>query len=400
LYVTLVDYSLYFKEYFDARMRGWLGVARAGTNRTIGGFSQMHQFEKSTKAALAVAATLMAVTLAEPASAWQDAYEIIGTIPTDTGKVLVDPIRGIIVTGTRVIDEKTDTVIATIPGGLQALDPIHGKIYLTTSTSSATTLIILDEDSYETTATVTLENGPLFLNRLVVDPLHEKIIYGIEAGANSYVGVVDLRTNELIAKYAVPDDVRGIGLDPVRETIYASISSLGPFSIVALDENTGKVKATIPLVSIAQGLLAVDEEKGLLYVPGAGFTTASSVFETAPGTVVVIDEKTNKIVDTIVVAPFDPTSEKAITEQVVVDPLSDIVFAVTFSAATVVAIDQRTNKIVATIPLTGGGGGSDIAIDPIRRKVYATHFIPGAPGLGNIAIISAPGWREVAFGRH
>jgi DNA-binding beta-propeller fold protein YncE len=354
---------------------------------------------RSVKTALTLATALMAVTLAEPASAWQDAYEIIGTIPTDTGKVLVDPIRGIIITGTRVIDENTDAVIATIPGGLPALDPIHGKIYLTTSTSSATTLIILDENTYETTATITLDNGPLFLNRFVVDPLHEKIIYGIEAGANSYVGIVDLRTNKLIAKYTVPDDVRGIGLDPVRETIYASISSLGPFSIVALDENTGKVKATIPLVSIAQGLLAVDEKKGLLYVPGAGFTTGA-VLEDTPGTVIVIDEKTNKIVDTIVVAPFDPTSAKAITEQAVVDPLSDIVFAVTFSAATVVAIDQRTNKIVATISLPGGGGGSDIAIDPIRRKVYATNFIPGATGSGDIVVISAPGWRDVALGPH
>jgi DNA-binding beta-propeller fold protein YncE len=361
----------------------------------------MHRVVKSTKSALTLAAALMAVTLAGPASAWQDANEIIGTIPTDTGKVLVDPLRGRLFTGTRVIDEKTDTVIATIPGGLQALDPIHGKIYFTNITSSgATVLTVLDEDTYETTATITLDNGSLFLNRFVVDTLHEKIIYGIEAGASSYVGVVDLRTNELIAKYAVPDDVRAIGLDPVRGTIYASISSLGPYSIIALDENTGKLKATIPMTALAQGLLAIDEEKGLLYVPGTGFTTGSDVFETAPGTVVVIDEKNNTIIDTIVVAPFDPTSEKAITEQAVVDPVSNTVYAVTFSAATVVAIDQRTNKIVATIPLTGGGGGSDIAIDPIRRLVYATHFIPGAPGLGDIAIISAPGWGEIAFGAH
>jgi hypothetical protein len=150
----------------------------------------------------------VAVTLAEPDSAWQDANEIIGTIPTDTGKVLVDPLRRRLFTGTRVIDEKTDTVIATIPGGLQALDPIHGKIYFTNITSSgATVLTVLDENTYKTTATITLDNGSLLLNRFVVDPLHEKIIYGIEAGANSYAGVVDLRTNELIAKYAVPDDV-------------------------------------------------------------------------------------------------------------------------------------------------------------------------------------------------
>jgi DNA-binding beta-propeller fold protein YncE len=356
---------------------------------------------RNAKTALALAAALMAMTLAEPASAWQDAFEIIGTIPTDTGKVLVDPFRGRLFTNTEVIDENTYAVIAAIPGGLQALDPIHGKIYLTSNTSSGTTVLtVLDEDTYKTTATITLDPGPLSISRVVVDPLHEKIVYGVQGGAKSYVGVVDLRANKLIAKYAVPNDVRGIGLDPVRETIYASIyatSSL-PFSIIALDENTGKTKATISLVALAQGLLAVDEEKGLLYVPGTGFTTASSLYETAPGTVVVIDEKTNKIVDTIVVAPFDPTSEKAITEQAIVDPVSNTVWAINFSAATVVVIDQWTNKIIATIPLTGGGGGSDISIDPIRRKVYATHFIPGAPGLGNIAIISAPGWGKFAFG--
>jgi hypothetical protein len=61
----------------------------------------MHRVVKCTTSALTLAAALMAVTLAEQASAWQDANEIIGTIPTDTGKVLVDPLRGRLFTGTR-----------------------------------------------------------------------------------------------------------------------------------------------------------------------------------------------------------------------------------------------------------------------------------------------------------
>ena len=73
-------------------------------------------------------------------------------------------------------------------------------------------------------------------------------LYGTETGdgtpnsaGNSYVVVIDQRTNAIVSKLAVPGDVRALAVDPVRETIYAFLTDYeanglqGPHSIVALD---------------------------------------------------------------------------------------------------------------------------------------------------------------------
>jgi DNA-binding beta-propeller fold protein YncE len=360
--------------------------------------------KQNVKTALALAAALMAVTLAEPASAWQDANEIIATIPAGAGfAMVVDPLRGKVYTGNLVIDEKTETTkTLPLPAGYSILagDPIHGKLYAATLFKSPNILVI-DEDTDTVIATIPTNPAPYLLyQQVVVDPLHEKVFYGTETGdgspnstAPSFVVVIDGRTNTITSTFAVPAAVRGLAVDPIRETIYASISAFdgggveGPNSIVALDERTGKIKATIPLVDMAQGL-AVDVEKGLLYAPGTGFTTGTLVTET-PGQVVVVDERTNKVITTVDIAAASPTNEDVITEEVAVDPLSGTVYATNFAIPTVVAIDQRTNKVVSTITTPGGNFG--VGVDPFRRKVYV-----GSAGV--ILVISAPGWGKLNFG--
>jgi DNA-binding beta-propeller fold protein YncE len=361
---------------------------------------------KNVKPVLALATALMTVTLALPAAAWQDANEIIATIPGGAGfAMVVDPLRGKVYTGNLVIDERTETTTTLpLPAGYSILagDPIHGKLYAATIFKSPNILVI-DQDTETVIATIPTNPAPYLLQQqVVVDPLHEKVFYGTETGdgspnstAPSFVVVIDQRTNAITSTFAVPGAVRGLTVDPIRETIYAFISNFdgggveGPNLIVALDESTGKIKATIPMAELAQGL-AVDVEKGLLYAPGTGFTTENFA-TSAPGTVVVIDERTNKIIKTIDVASAAPTNEDVITEEVAVDPVSNTVYATNFAVPTVVTIDQRTNKVISAI--TTPGGNFAVGVDPIRRKVYV-----GSAGV--ILVISAPGWGKFAFGPH
>ena len=357
--------------------------------------------KKNVKTALTLAATLMAVTLAERALAWQDANEIIATIPVGAGlAIVVDPLRGKVYTGNLVIDDKTDTVTKTLPlpAGYSVIagDPLHGKLYAATLFKSPDILVI-DEDTDTVTATIPTNPAPYLLyQQVVVDPLHEKVFYGTETGdgspnstAPSFVVVIDQRTNAITSTFAVPGAVRGLTVDPIRETIYAFISNYdghglqGPNLIVALDESTGNVKATIPMAELSQGL-AVDVVKGLLYAPGTGFTTENFA-TSAPGAVVVIDERTNKIIKTIDVASAGPTNNDVITEEVAIDPVSNTVYATNFAVPSVVVIDQITNKVISTI--TTPGGNFAVGVDPIRRKVYV-----GSAGV--ILVISAPGWGE------
>jgi DNA-binding beta-propeller fold protein YncE len=131
---------------------------------------------------------------------------------------------------------------------------------------------------------------------------------------------------------------RAIAVDVVRETIYVFIQAnqigAAPYFIVALDERTEKTEASISIPVISQWL-SIDEGKGLLYAAGTGYSEDNDV--DAPGTAIVIDMRTNKILETVVVFPKNPTGdENTITEEMVPDPASNAVYASSFADSSVV----------------------------------------------------------------
>jgi DNA-binding beta-propeller fold protein YncE len=356
----------------------------------------MFRLESGMKTALVITTALAALSFAESASAWQDANEIIATIPPVAGSVAdvfvyVDSLRGKVYTGGEVINANTDTVIKTFPGySVVAADPIHAKVYARTP---GPTLSVIDENTDTVTGAIGTHVDPA---HAFVDPLHEKLIL-INNAAPPNVGVTDLRTGKVLNTFPllpVTGQPRAVAVDVVRETIYVFIQgdsspfTAAPYSILALDERTGETKATIATPVISQWL-SVDQEKGLLYAAGTGYSV-DNVMD-APGTAIVIDMRTNKILETVVTAPANPPGdEQTITEEVVPDPANNIVYAAHFSNSTVVAFDERTGKVTATITMPAKMFG--LGIDPSRRKVYAE-----APLTGTIYVISAPGWGKKTF---
>jgi len=358
---------------------------------------------------MALATALAASTLAGPVLAQEPKPNtIIAKIPTtaNPGPLVVDPIRGKVYVGSeiyqgsntvQVIDEKTDTVIKTISVPTEAndmaIDPLHGKVYVSSEYSGD--VLVIDEETDTVTASITAAPGPVFsptgsfnylVNNVKVDPLHEKVFVGVDQGGTSsnsykgvtsYIAVVDQRTNKVTTQIAVPDDVRGLIVDPLREIIYDANSSLGPYSILAIDERSGKIKATIPITDQTQ-YFAIDEERGLLYASEDGFTdNPPGHVVLYPGTVSVIDERTNKIVDTITTAPIDPTGiGKAVTEGIVFDYLNKTLYVANGFTANILAIATRTDKITATIPT--GGSNVSVDVDPARAKVYVSNYLNNA----------------------
>jgi DNA-binding beta-propeller fold protein YncE len=141
--------------------------------------------------------------------------------------------------------------------------------------------------------------------------------------------------------------------------------------------------------------LSVDQERGLLYAAGTGYNDYPPGndwpygIEKLPGTATVIDTKTNKIIGTVVTGPADsPDSFNTVTEEVVPDTRTDIVYATNFSNSTVVAFDERTGKVTATITMPEKMFG--VGVDSIHGKVYAQ-----APFTGTIYVIStSDGWAK------
>jgi len=344
----------------------------------------------------AIATILSAFTLSAPASAWEQPYQIIGTIPPVPGGVsdvfvYVDSRRGKVYAGEEVIDSTTDKVIKDFPGySVVAADPIHGKVYARTSGAS---LSIIDEDTDTVTGTVGTHVDPA---HAAVDPLHERLIL-IDNAPPPSVTVTDLNTGEIntFSLLPVTGQPRAVAVDFQRETIYVSIQSdsspytTGPYLIAAIDEKTGQVKATIPIPVISQWL-SVDQESGLLYAAGTGYNDYAPGnpwpygIEKLPGTAIVIDTRTNQIIKTVVTGPADsPSSFNTVTEEVVPAPRSGIVYATNFSNSTVVAFNEHSGNVTATIAMPEKMFG--IGIDQFRRKVYAQ-----APLTGTLYIISAP----------
>ncbi len=342
-------------------------------------------------------AIIVVLSLATTASAQETPNLIITPIAPVPGSVAdvfvyIDSARGKVYTGGEVIDSNTDKVIKTFPGySAVAADPIHGKVYARTS---GPTLSVIDENSDTVTGTIGSHVDPA---HAFADPLNQKLIL-INNAAPPSVAVFDLISGAAVNTFPllpVTGQPRAVAVDVVRQTIYVSIQSdsspytTGPYLILALDEKTGQTKATIPIPVISQWL-AVDQDKGLLYAAGTGYNDYPPGnpwpygIEKRPGTAIVIDTRTNKIIRTVVTGPADsPSSFNTVTEEVVPNTLANTVYATNFSNSTLVAFEESTGKVAATVTLPEKLFG--VGIDPTRRKVYAQ-----APFTGTIYVISAP----------
>jgi YVTN family beta-propeller protein len=129
-------------------------------------------------ASMALATALAALTLAAPASAWDRPNIITATIPTSasTVQLVLDPVRHKVYAGTevyqgvdtvsnvntvQVIDEKTHAVIQKITVPVEAnslaIDPIHGKVYVSSQYSGV--VYVIDESTDTLVDSITVVSG-------------------------------------------------------------------------------------------------------------------------------------------------------------------------------------------------------------------------------------------------
>jgi len=306
-------------------------------------------------AGTALAASLMALTLAAPASAWDKPNIITATIPTNasTLPLVLDPVRHKVYTGTgayqgvdtvsnvntvQVIDEKTNAVISTITVPVEAnslaIDPIHGKVYVSSQYSGV--VYVIDENTDTLVDSITVVSGVNYtagvgfnysFARSAIDPLKEELFEAVYEPAGSFIAVVDLRRKKLIKQFALPSaqpslSPSGIIVDQIRKVIYVANGQAAPFTILALDEESGKIIGSIPMPDQTQ-YFAIDEERGLLYSSQDGFISNITERLLTNGSVTVIDQKTFTVRNTIFTAPSDPKDEGyAVTEGIALDPYS------------------------------------------------------------------------------
>jgi YVTN family beta-propeller protein len=367
----------------------------------------MFRFENCiNKMGITLMTALVALTLAGPVLADNDcqppANTVIDTIKGFTGPygLAVDSNRGVAYVSNfggntlSVIDEATNAVTATITVGSNPfdvqIDPFRGKVYV--SNYFAKTVSVIDEATNTVTATIampiTVQGGNVEF--LAVDPVRGKVYATVESNTANYVAVIDENTDTIVKTVTLSDSPIAVGVDPIRGTIYVGMSNLGPYNVIVMDPRTYAITATIPMPSYTV-YIAVDPVTGLVYASNTNYVYAeqSKGIYNVPGTVSVIDERTNEVTATIVTGP-PSGSGQATTEHTAIDPINRTVYTTNASNGTLSVIDAVTNTVTDTIQLSSKCIG--VGVDPARRTVYVAN-----KNDNTVSVVSAGGprhWRD------
>lgn len=284
-----------------------------------------------------------------------------------------------------VIDNTTNTVVATIPVGIfpsgVAITPNGARVYVTNIFNS---ISVIEAATNSVIATIPSGQLPTGI-AITPDGTRAYVVnqFVTDQGKNT-VSVIDTMSNSIVAAISVGLGASEIAITPDGARAY--VPNQQDSIITVIDIATNKVVTTIPLAGTA----------GIAITPNG-----TQAYVTSPGsaTVSVIDIATNSVVATISLGTNQNPFGVAITP----DGTSAYV-TISFPNDFVTVIDTATNTVVSNIPVglapngiaftTDGslayvaneGSASVSAIDTAANAVVATIAV----GAGPVAVAITP----------
>jgi YVTN family beta-propeller protein len=329
------------------------------------------------------AAVLIAATgfLAAPAEAAPFAYtpnfissnvsvvdiatnSVVATIPvgmqTSSTAVSADGTRVYVANNTgsiSVIDGTTQSVIQTIP--LPGASPISlgitpngQRVYVA---NSGGTVSVIDTASLTLTQTITVSGAPY---GAVVNPAGTRVYVSSNVSVNN-VAVIDTATNTVVA--TIPgggNNGTGIAISPDGARVYTA--NAGSASITVMNTATNTAVTTVPVAFQPTGI-AVTPDGTRVYVANYG------------GSVSVIDAASNVVLTTIATGgqPWGICATADGTHMYFTSEGED----------TLRSIDTATNTVVATIPVGAAPNGVGQFIRPARSAATTTASSDANPSV-------------------
>ncbi len=185
---------------------------------------------------------------------------------------------------------------------------------------------------------------------MAVDPSTGTVYF---ADTTNQITVVNGATENVTAAIALPASPRGIAVDPVTDTVYASMNTSPP-TVAVIDGATNQVTASVTLAagSLPTGI-AVDSSTDTVYVA----EEASAVG--------VIDGSTNSVTTTV------STGSGTRPYQLAVDETTDVVWVADINGH-VFGISGSSDTVTQTVALSGATV-EDVAVNPATDTVYAAE---------------------------
>jgi YVTN family beta-propeller protein len=294
--------------------------------------------------------------------AW--AQSVIATIPSSDGSegnpmtIAINPLtqRAYIAgSNVQVVDEKSNEVIDTITFGSGqfqgiAVDPVLRRAYVA---DYADGLFAIDLNSDTVTGNYPYSN----VDGVAVNPVtHRVYMYGPDyTNGKAAILVFDGPTLNLLATIddtfsegPVPNPQVQMAVNPVTNKIYAVVC-LYPGGIWVVDGNTNTSEALITgLADLANGI-DVDPLRNLIWVAGQF------------GQVSEVNGATNTLIST--------STPNTYLNGISVDPVNQMVYAISTGDDEVQIIDEKTNTVeTTTVPVSGAPVNS--AVDYVHGLLY------------------------------
>lgn len=250
-------------------------------------------------------------------------------------------------------------LLRTVPVGDSpeevVVDPTHGSVYV--SERSMAKVSVIDTATMAVVDAIDVGIQP---RGLAIDP-EAGYVYVANAGVASVGSVSVIRTGDRRVVHTIPLGEGTLPLDVAADTGSHTlfVAENGASAVGVVDTRTWRVVDTIP-VGDRPIYIAVDPVVGEVYV-------------TTGETLIVIDARSRKVVDTI---------DGLHAGMVATDPASGLLLVASRGSGTVSIVKTRTHELAGTVPV-GGSGPLGLQVDDDS----ATAYVTGAGQRGGMAVL-------------
>src|SRR5919107_1068245 len=175
---------------------------------------------------------------------------------------------------------------------------------------------------------------------------------------SNYVSVIEGKTKTMVADIPVEKNIIDLSVNQQTNRIYAvgiSYSSSSSDSLYVIDGKTNKVVDDIILLNKSRSYISINPQTNKIYAVGINSSSGSD-------SVSVIDGKTNKVVD-------DITLDQPVYE-ISINPQTNMIYAA--GSDSLYVIDGKTKTMVADISVDKNI--IDLSINPQTNRIYVSDF--------------------------